>query len=401
MENASGDSSFTAEQTVQSVSAVPSFENLFRQFLEKVAQSSATPVSPATPNTIVDAVPEFSGLDLVAYTSESANSYSEYARTKLKYYGQTQIEFKQHELISLVIGHVTDPVVRQSLVNARYKTRTELLSGISQFVKIQKRDKEKEKGREQGKNRDNRDHSRRTFSRKRCFECNEFGHVQHEFPKKLKAEGNPPQDLKKTSSAVSCTFCLKKGHEESQCWAKRRTHREDQSRKSASADKKKLEANVCLVKTLGLTPILFRDLMVHCLLDSGANCSMVREKIAKRADCKIEPDPEINFFVVPDSVMQYDAILGEDVLDYEDLCVKKVNGEKRLLHFPASQVGDERKAQSSCNAMEMLPDALGAAEVRAPLESLLQQFSHMFVTGHKLRSVSTGELKIVLKEDKT
>ena len=41
-----------------------------------------------------------------------------YAHNKLKYYGQTGIEFKRKVLISLIIGGVT---VRQSLINSNYQ----------------------------------------------------------------------------------------------------------------------------------------------------------------------------------------------------------------------------------------------------------------------------------------
>ena len=69
----------------------------------------------------------------VTYTSDGAKSSSEYVRNKLKYYEQTGIEFKPKELISLVIGHVSDPTARQSLTNANYQTTAALKAGISQF----------------------------------------------------------------------------------------------------------------------------------------------------------------------------------------------------------------------------------------------------------------------------
>lgn len=473
---------------VQSNPVASSLESLFRQFMEKVANSAVPSTSSVVPNSSVEAVPEFGGVDLgedanrwcnlietitvklshvqrlslathalkgparkwyqgwegnprtwakfredlcsvfvsedrlcerltraMNYTSDSANSYSEYARNKLKYYEQTQIAFKPHELVSFVIGSVTDPFARQSLANSQYKTTAELLSGISQFVKTPKVEKERSRD-------DNGHASKYNLSRKPCYECSETGHLRSECSKRRRPDTNLSRDLSKRSAVPTCGFCYKRGHDESKCWTKQRTHRENP--KQASVDRNKLEANACRVKELGLTPILLCDLMVQCLLDSGADRSMVRESIAKQANCKIEPyytavrglgggsvsvigqstiliqagdaAAEVNFLVVPDSAMSYDAILGEDILDYEDLCVKKINGEKKLLHFPSKRVDVNVKSNWQCNVTEML-----SPEIRQPLEALLAQFERMIITGHNLRTVSTGELKIVLKEDKT
>ncbi|CAK9796184.1 hypothetical protein ANTQUA_LOCUS655 [Anthophora quadrimaculata] len=128
----------------------------------------------------------------------------------------------------------------------------------------------------------------RFFPCKRCFECNETGHLGRVCPKKKKEVSNAPRQEAKSDHINTCTFCLKRGHTGYQCWTKQRTLREDQIRKREKTDPKKLEANF-RVKELGLTPLLFQDLMVHGLLDSGADCSIVREKIAKQANCKIEP----------------------------------------------------------------------------------------------------------------
>ncbi|CAK9816447.1 hypothetical protein ANTPLA_LOCUS8970 [Anthophora plagiata] len=199
------------------------------------------------------------------------------------------------------------------------------------------------------------------FPCKRCFEYKETGHLGREYPKKKKEMSNVPREEAKTNHINTCTFCLKRGHTEFRCWTKQRTLREDQIRKRAKTDPKKLEAKALRVEEFDLAHLSFQDLMVHCLLDSGANCSIVCEKIAKQANCKIEPyfttvhglgsglvtvigwtvatiqaenaTAEIKFLVVPDAAMIYDVILGEDILDYEDLCVKKVDGEKKLLHF--------------------------------------------------------------------
>ncbi|XP_076664019.1 uncharacterized protein LOC143366670 [Andrena cerasifolii] len=121
----------------------------------------------------------------VTYTSDGARSSSEYLRHKLKYYEQRGIEVKSKELISLVIGHVVDPTARQSLTNASYQMTVALKSGISQF-QLGKRDKDSDKRphhasrKQDDRNRkDDRKH-KDDNDRKRCFTCNEVGHLQFE-----------------------------------------------------------------------------------------------------------------------------------------------------------------------------------------------------------------------------
>lgn len=154
----------------------------------------------------------------VNYKSDSATSYTEYARKKLKFYGQTQITFKPHELISLVIGHVTDPSVRQSLMNARYATTTDLLGGISNFVKVPQTEKNRDDESVVRKRRDRN-------SQRRCYQCNEMGHLQGDCPKRRKTE-DPQENIGQKSNVPMCTFCSKRGHVESECWIKKRTPRE-------------------------------------------------------------------------------------------------------------------------------------------------------------------------------
>lgn len=186
--------------------------------------------------------------------------------------------------------------------------------------------------------------------------------------------------------------------------------------------REKIAGECWSLERCGLTTILFKDILVRSLLDSEADKSMVCEKIAKRAQCEIEhsnttvrglgggricalgntrvlirtedTEVELEFLVVPDSTLPYNVIIGEDILNYEKLCVKKVNDEKRLLRFPSRS--SSPPAELQCNLIEELP-----SEVRQPLKVLLQHYEHMFTTGNKVRSVNTGELNIVLKENRT
>ncbi|XP_076237485.1 uncharacterized protein LOC143181127 [Calliopsis andreniformis] len=468
-----------------SVSDTPSFEKLFRQFMGTVMSNAVPSASTAmVDKTCVDAVPGFSGVDIgedankwcdivetiteklsasqrlslathalvgpaknwyqswdgtprtwvkfredlcsvfvtedrlcerlsraVAYTSDSAESYSEYARNKLKFYGQTRVEFKQHELISLVIGHVTDSSVRQSLLNARYKTTAEMLSGMSQFVKAKP---VKEAIREKLEERS------RAHLKRRCYSCNEEGHTARFYAKQSKLEEtrNPPQRV------IICTYCHKRGHGENNCFTKQRARRDGQNNKRPNIVAEKLQTNACYSLDHKLTPVLLHNVLVkESLLDSGATCSLVKETVAKRANCKISPfvttvrglsnsatitvgsttttiqteglTLELDIFVVPDSSIPYDLIVGKNVLNNGDVqMVTDTDGTTRIQRVSCTQGRTKSTEDLACYTLSGLND-----ESRERLTNLLERYKHMMATGSKVREVSTGEMKIVTQGD--
>ncbi|XP_076545695.1 uncharacterized protein LOC143305545 [Osmia lignaria lignaria] len=471
-------------------SVPPSFDELFRRFMETVASGAVSTVTSATSNkATADAIPEFSGTDLgedanqwcdivekitdklpisqrlslathalhgaakkwykgwegnprtwttfredlcsvfvsedrlcerlscaVNYNSDSAISYSEYVRNKLKYYGQTQISFKPHELISLVIGHVTDPSVRQSLMNARYTTTADLLSGISNFVKVPRKEKNSDSKGAVYKRRDQ-------ILRRRCYQCNETGHLQHDCPRKRKAESLPKDPVKRTN-VPTCTFCSKRGHEESECWLKRRTPREDKGAKKTNSRHGELEANACFRLDHQLTPIILQDMVVRsCLVDNGATCSLVKEQVAKRAHCKIDPyitivrglcdsavttvgqttaviqteevTAELDLLVVSEDTMTYDVIIGKNIVTQGIQILTNSEGETKLQRCSLVPQGIQEDSTPQCFTCDV-----GDVGVRGEVEKLLDRYNHMITSGNKVRCVSTSELKIKLKEDK-
>ncbi|XP_076397938.1 uncharacterized protein LOC143266223 [Megachile rotundata] len=464
-------------------SSTPSFETLFRKFMETFTSNAMPSVSGVAPNALIDAIPEFGGADLgedakkwcqtveriteklplpqrlslathaltgpakkwyqswegnprswekfsedlcsvfvsedrlcerlaraVAYTSDAAESYSEYARNKLKYFGQTQIEFKQHELISLVIGHITDASVRQSLLNARYTSTVELLSGVSQFVKVKSnkepiREMHEEKG--------------RVPFKKQCYNCGEWGHTANYCSKRSRMgrKRSPPR-------SITCSYCLKQGHSEDNCWAKR-ARRDESEHKKPNLNMGQLQTNVCFSVDHKLTPILLRDTLVReSLIDSGATCSLVKETVAKRANCKIDPfattikglsdsstttigsttaiirseglSVELDLFVVPDSSIPYGLIVGKNVLSNGGVrIVTETDGSTTLQRTSSGREKGTSNEDPVCFNIENVSD-----ETRRELSNLLDRYKHMVAVGSQVRRVSTGDMKIVTKEDR-
>ncbi|XP_076660006.1 uncharacterized protein LOC143363281 [Halictus rubicundus] len=339
-------------------------------------------------------------LRAVTYTSDSAVTYAEYARTKLSHLEQTRINFKVDELVELIVGAITNEGVRQSVINGQYKSTSDLIVGQAQFTKSSKNRRPTEEF-------VNRFQDQRP-PRKRCFTCDEPGHLRHECPTKKKSLTH--NDI--SSRVPVCKFCSKRGHEEANCWAKQRLP-------ARNRESQRAEANVCSEKNSHTTPVLIKDVLVHCLFDSGADCSLIKEDTAQRVCVNVVPygtsvrglggakvttvgrttaviqtedvAVELDFFVIKNVDMVYDVIVGRNVLRYQDLqMVTDANGS-RLQRINSPPLDQERTVQC-CNIVEACDE-----EVREPLERLLQNYQHLVSSEDTSRCVTTGELTIRTK----
>lgn len=179
--------------------------------------------------------------------------------------------------------------------------------------------------------------------------------------------------------------------------------------------------NLCDSENRETAPIVIKDTFVKCLLDSRADCSLIKESLANRVCSKVIPyfitvrglghslvstigrtcvvvrmenvAVELDFFVLKDDDMAYEAVIGTNVLKYKDLrMVTDGDGSRLLLvHLPE----DSKSPAPCCNVTE-----IQCEEGRGPLEDLLGKYRHMISSSDPNRSVSTGELRIVTKEDK-
>ncbi|XP_046141101.1 uncharacterized protein LOC123987675 [Osmia bicornis bicornis] len=232
------------------------------------------------------------------------------------------------------------------------------------------------------KEKEHKDRQKRD-NRKRCYTCNETGHFQHDCPKKRR------QDTigESTKKIVTCTFCSKRSHDASKCWIKQRTQGNNQGRK-------KPEANVCHVSSPSLTPILLKTTLVYCLIDSGADCSLIKKSVAKKVGCNIVPfittlyglgevnlstigrlttvmqsedvSLEIDLYVIRDCDSSHDVIIGRNVLSHADLRMVTDIGGTRLLRDPGA-VNSNQLGQQCC-VITTITD-----EARGPVEEILQR----------------------------
>ncbi|XP_076392498.1 uncharacterized protein LOC100874698 isoform X2 [Megachile rotundata] len=337
----------------------------------------------------------------VAYNSDSAKTYAEYARTKLFYLEQTRVAFQTEELIELIIGAVTDQTIRQSLLNGQYKTTAELIVGLTQFVKPTT-----EKEASEDRRKEQADKQQR--GKKRCYSCDEVGHIQVNCQKKRKLE-----QKEKPGKRLTCTFCSKKGHEESNCWAKQRA--------PSQPGRKRAEANICSLADCKTTPVLIQGVLVPSLLDTGADCSLIKESVARKANCKVMPSAtivrglgnvsvttlgrttvilqaedasvELDFLVVADEDLAYDAIVGRNVLEGGNLRLVTSAEGTRLQRVDETS-SPEKRTVGQCYVV-----GSGNSDERSVLESLIGKYQHMIAPTDSSRCVTTGEMKINTKSD--
>lgn len=158
----------------------------------------------------------------VLYNSESAETYCEYAREKLRLLRNTKVAFKESQLIELICGSISDVNVRMASFNSSVKTTSELISLFTSYSKIRKRPLDLN-------NRDcipgpsgikrPRPESRSNGGRfeKTCFQCGQSGHFKYQcsnpVPNPHQVDPSKTQVLKKY-----CSICKRAGHLEAACF---------------------------------------------------------------------------------------------------------------------------------------------------------------------------------------
>lgn len=156
----------------------------------------------------------------VLYTSDSAESYCEYARNKIRLLHNTKVAFTEAQLIELVCGGISDVDVRMASLNNGVANTAALITLLSTYVKSKKR------------HLDNNElfltvpKRPRHLVERKCYTCNQMGHFQSNCPRNVSAHVSPsvPNQISKSNDFRSkiCTYCKKVGHTELVCYLKQR-----------------------------------------------------------------------------------------------------------------------------------------------------------------------------------
>lgn len=259
-------------------------------------------------------------------------------------------------------------------------------------------------------------------SKIKCFLCDKMGHKQADcrmkglYPKKQPAPASQTsqqqQPQASSSRAVICFRCGQPGHISTRC----------PTPASASAPRPERRVDLCVVEPPA-GELIHRGEHFIFHYDSGAECSLMKEKIGNKFSGKrinntvnlvgigsnnvastlqilteVEIDGctmEILFHVLPDIYLRSDIMLGREILN-NGYCVEMTATKFTLSRIcevntcDIAQVGSAR-VNDLTNIDTDIPE-----DKRSVLQSVLQPFADFFITGFPTTRVKTGQLEVKL-----
>lgn len=212
----------------------------------------------------------------------------------------------------------------------------------------------------------------------------------------------------------TCSHCGKIGHEVSRCWTKQRENREKPDSKPV---------NCVSSEGLSLTRVLINGIPVDALIDTGANCSIVKESIASQVSSTLSPCSErldgigsgrlhtvfkitapvkfeniclkLQLLVVKDKDLSYDCIIGQDAVKQPNISIVTDCKGTRLVQTPIINAVTNSTTDPLLVALQNLEQPL-----KNNVKRIFDKYPQVLPTDDKIGNVNTGSLKIKLKSDK-
>lgn len=182
-----------------------------------------------------------------------------------------------------------------------------------------------------------------------------------------------------------------------------------------------------------MTPISINDHQINCLLDTGANCSLIKESIARRLQCHLTPCSlyldgigsgkihafstitplvkfpdvciELTIYVVRDSDFKYDCIIGTNALNHPGIAIVSDKGGNKLIRTSVSSkdliVNSISDQITYTTNAKCLNDRIGHldTDLQIKIKEIFSKYPNV-LPSEVVSTVKTGELKIRLKSDK-
>uniref|UniRef100_A0A0A9X1Z8 RNA-directed DNA polymerase n=1 Tax=Lygus hesperus TaxID=30085 RepID=A0A0A9X1Z8_LYGHE len=391
------------------------------------------------------------------FTSLRTNTYETYVHEKLSYLRSLRANWSDCDLIELTVHGISEQDVRSACTLRNCQTIPELLTFLSEFPTPNRSLQASHSSNiTLGASNSSTSMNPRTpefLKRKRtdadermprqCHRCGMLGHIRrfcpllrktgtdmpsdhvpgtspnlpYNFNVPSQGHTSPPALPKPTSSAhskpdsnVPCEFCLKLGHGIESCYLK------------ASIEKRRQIRLVAIGPSESSVPILVDGKPFSCLIDSGADISLMSDRflpvfqhkiekchsvirgivpgqLVSEWSCTVQVDVMkvafgLRLFFVSDSILDYDVLLGRDI--YEDPSIMTITDHTGSKIIRKSSTTINRVTTSDLPVIENLsvPD-----EHRQAVVSLLSRFPNMITSGTRVRCVNNSSLSINLERE--
>lgn len=325
------------------------------------------------------------------YTSNDAKSFAEFVTEAWRLFSKISPNATTSLLVEAVISGIRPKYYHAELLRCVPTSQAELISTLNNYRKVQPNDFRKRPAESTPANEPQRKNPRM----EPAIICNHCGR-----------QGHRSRDCK----TKYCEYCKRPGHDTANCWTKPRS-----TNNTSPAVNNTPLVNVVQREPPCTTSATIGNIKLSCLIDTGAECSLIRESIATSVPGKrtlnnlqlkgvggqsITSSQTISTIVALDEIsidvdlhvisdMSYDIILGVDVL--------RIPGVKISITNDSISVRREyfvHQIEKMCPLDVIDTDLTDST----PLTSILKKYNEYFDANAPLKLVQTGNLTIRLKD---
>lgn len=368
--------------------------------------------------------------DMVEYRSDQAATYIEYSTNKLALIDRLETGWGESNKIEVVISGIADNQVRSELLKNTPSDFVALDRHLSTYSNIRKRPFDKSRSESEPFHTKKPKPNEKPGDR-RCHYCNKVGHLKRHcllLRNNSKSSGNnvrPQESVDKTANKPSqCSYCHKSGHSESTCFTKQRDEKSKDFKDPKSQTKL---VNVCSPSNDSLIELRVGGYNLQALIDSGSECSLIKQEIADSLPdkkefsftrltgigsvpcysfCKMTSfvefeglHTEVTFVITKSDLLPYDVILGRDVFKTPGLVFTLNSKGAKITRDASVNICETQKEFTEFENINT--DLVDQCDIDR-LKSILEKHKNNFANGNSTSTVNTGTMQIKLKNpDKT